>query len=113
MALFTYTLPGTTDGITAVLYVDPDCTVPATLTALNGAPIPGSIVSAGQDGISFQSASGVLYRAGEDGVTSRLDPELNFDAPGTVTGSKGANAALASLITQLIAIGLPLVDQTS
>jgi len=113
MANYTYTLPGSTDGFTAVLYVDPACTVPATVTALNGAPIPDSVVVAGRDGASFQSASSPLYTPAADGTATVLNPALNFATPSAVTGAKGANAALGSLITALIAVGIPITDQTT
>ena len=113
MTAFTYSLPGSTDGLTAVLYVDPACTVPAAVTQLNGAPIPDSVVVAGRDGASFQSVSSPLYTPAPDGAVAVLSPALNFAAPSAVTGAKGSNAALASLIAALIAVGVPITDQTT
>ena len=115
MSLYTYTLPGSVDPVTSVMYVDPACSVVASLTELDGAPIPDSVVTVGSDGASFQSPANVLYTQAADGSSTQLTPQLDYANPTAVTGSRSAATAtvLENLIQALITAGVPITDQTT
>jgi hypothetical protein len=99
-----------------IVYTDPACTNMALITDLNGSPLPGSQIVVSNDGFwpLFKCAISPVYLpVGGTGDIITLYPS-DSDVPAQiVTGSKGGNVALASLITALIAAGVPIVDQTS
>jgi hypothetical protein len=87
----------------------------ATITTVAGAPVPGSRINVGLDGLmpEFLGPAGVtvLYGKTAAGVVFVLHPQLAVN-PATVTGSKGSNAALTSLMAALNAAGI-VVDATT
>lgn len=115
MTLFTYSLPGGTDPVSSVIYVDQACTVPAAITELNGAPIPDSVVTVGPEGASFQSAASPVFSQGADGSSVQLTPQLDYANPTAVTGSRSTQTAavLESLIQAVIMAGVPITDATT
>ena len=117
MTVFTYSKPvshGEPSGV--VIFSDKACRIPAAVNnATTGAPLPGSKLDKDPAGEwpQFTSTAAPVYVRGGNGTVVTISPQLSFGNPLTVTGSKGGNAALASLITQLIAAGVPIVDSTS
>lgn len=99
-------------GQSFTVYADPACQVKASLFDLNGHPLPGSQATVVGGLIQpFQSTLTVLYARDMAGQIEALYPHAAATKP-TVTGSKGANAALTSLVQALAAVGL-IVDQTT
>lgn len=100
----------------AVLYADPACTALADVQYIGGAPIPGSKIDADATGSLplFLGPSGatVVYTRTPSGQVETLYPNVSGAASVNVTGSKGANAALTSLIAALVAQGL-ITDSTT
>jgi hypothetical protein len=98
-----------------VVFTDPACRVPASISAPGGGPLPGSKVDIGPDGRIplFQGPPGAtaLYCRDANGIVVALYPHPSASAT-AVTGSKGGNSALASLIAALAAEGL-IIDQTT
>lgn len=96
------------------IYADPACTQRATITTLAGVPIPNSKIDTGRDGLraQFICALPVVYVRNSGAVTP-LYPDIASSTSVAVTGSKGGNAALTSLIAALIAAGVPITDSTS
>lgn len=97
----------------AIIYSDAACTVKATLIADNGSPINNSQIVADERGLwpVFTCSSPRVYFRANDGTIHTLYPSSPTKIP-TVTGSSGANAALASLLTALAAQGI-IVDSSS
>lgn len=83
-------------------------------STVNGAPLPGSKIDKWDNGDwpAFTSTLTPLYYKAGNGTVSTLYPVLGSTTV-NVTGSKGANAALTSLIAALIAAGVPINDQTT
>lgn len=99
-------------GPSFIAFSDPTCRSKAAVFDLFGHPLPGSQVSAPGGVISqFLSAATVLYARDTAGQVETLYPHVAATQP-IVTGSKGANAALTSLVQALAAVGL-IVDQTT
>lgn len=99
-------------GQSFVAYVDPACRVKASLFDLNGHPLPGAQATVVGGVIQpFQAAPSVLYARDTAGQIEALYAHAAATKP-TVTGAKGANAALTSLVQALAALGL-IVDQTT
>ena len=100
-----------------IIYTDAACTQKATILTPAGVPIPNSHIVA-VEGLRpfFTCATNtVLYVKTDGGNVETLYPT---DDPSTatavaVTGSKGSNAALTSLIAALIAVGVPITDSTT
>ena len=100
-----------------IVHTDAACTQKATILTPDGVPIPNSHLVA-VDGLRpyFTCATNtVLYVRTASGNVETLYPT---DDPSTaaavaVTGSKGSNAALTSLIAALIAVGVPITDSTT
>jgi len=117
MTVYTYSKPvshGEPSGV--VIYADKLGRIPAPVNNFTtGAPLPGSKLDKDASGEwpQFTSLIAPVYVRGGNGTVVSISPQLSFAAPLTVTGAKGGNAALASLITQLIAAGIPIVDSTS
>jgi hypothetical protein len=105
--------PARTSSIT--VFTDPACRVLAQVVTQAGAALPGSKVNIGPDERIplFQGPPGatVLYCRDANGNILALYPHAPASAT-AVTGSKGGNAALASLISALAAEGL-VIDQTT
>jgi hypothetical protein len=93
-------------------YLDPKCQQAATVFTRSGSVTPGNTVAL-VDGILplFQANATVLYYRDGQGNVDAVYPHPNA-TPSTVTGSKGANAALTSLMTTLAGLGI-VVDGTS
>jgi hypothetical protein len=103
-------------GLHETIYTDPKCQQSkAAITDLNGIPIPQSRVMRDPSGLmsQFIYAGTVCYSRGENGNIRALYPDIGSQLPITVTGSKGANAALTSLIAALVSLGIPIVDGTT
>jgi hypothetical protein len=116
MTVYTYSKPvshGEPSGV--VVFSDKLCRFPAPVFSAAGVPLPGSKLDKDASGEwpQFTSTVAPVYVRGGNGTVVSISPQLSFAAPLTVTGSKAGNAALASLITQLIAAGIPIVDSTS
>jgi hypothetical protein len=96
------------------VFADSGLTVPATVTDTSGNVYPDGHVPLGPDGQwpLFQSAASVLYTPAPDGVITTLYPTINPANPPAITGSRGANAALANLLMALAAGGI-IVDNTT
>lgn len=109
----TRTPPAHTSGIT--VYADSACRQVAAITTLTGVPIPGARIDVGTDELlpEFLGPAGatVLYSRTAAGTPFIMHPQTAANPP-TVTGSKGGNAALASLMTALAAAGI-VVDGTT
>jgi hypothetical protein len=107
------TPPPRTTGVT--LYTDAACRALADLLTPAGTPMPGGKVDVGADGLLplFQGPNGaaVLYARTPTGAVTTLHPTPTAP-PAVVTGSKGSNAALGSLIGVLAGEGL-VVDQST
>lgn len=100
----------------AALFTNMTLTARATIAdALTGRTIPGAQLDLGPDGLwpLFTSPSTVLYYRNANGQTVSMVPAVGAASPVTVTGAKGSNAALGSLVAALIAVGIPIVDGTS
>lgn len=94
------------------VFLDLACTQLAAINSATGAALPKSIAPVqGQRVQPFQSAASILYIRDSTGQTIPLYPSVNRTVP-TVSGSKGANAALTSLIQALAAEGI-IVDTTT
>jgi hypothetical protein len=94
------------------VYTDPRCTVKAPVFDTSGRPIPASqITVTGKQIPQFQSTATVLYARDTAGIVETLYPHPFASSP-AVTGAKGGNAALTSLIAALAAQGI-ITDQTS
>lgn len=101
---------GITGGVK--LFLDFNLTQRASLFDLNGKPLPGNVLNiTGATMPEFQSSASVLYVANAAGETIAIAPHAQRTAV-VVTGSKGANAALTSLMAALVQLGL-VVDTTS
>jgi hypothetical protein len=112
MNVFPLNTDGTAFGEYIQPCVDPAATIPAAVFDMNGAPIPnGTVVIASQTIPLFQSAASILYVTNTGGYISPIYPAPDATHP-TITGSKGGNAALTSLISALAAQGL-IVDTTT
>lgn len=99
-------------GPSFIVFSDPACRTKAAVFDLFGHPLPGSQVQApGGVVTQFQASATVLYARDTAGQVEALYPHPAATQP-TVTGSKGANAALTSLVQALAALGL-IVDQTT
>jgi hypothetical protein len=107
------TPPPRTTGLT--LYTDAACRAAAALLTQGGAPIPGSKVDVGADGLLplFQGPDGytVLYARTPTGAVTLLHPAPTAALP-VVSGSKGSNAALGSLLAALAGEGVVLDQST-
>ena len=94
------------------VFLDPACRNRATVLSPTGAPLPGNEVTVtGETVPLFQAAAAVVYMRDATGQAVALYPHPTANPP-TVTGSKGSNAALTSLMQALAGLGL-VVDQTS
>jgi len=104
------------------VFVDTKFQTRANVLDTNGNPLPGNQVNVPPSGIvpNFQitatvtagvTSPGVVYLQGDDGNPIPLYPNAHTTTP-TVTGSKGANAALTSLMSALAQLGI-VVDSTS
>jgi len=97
------------------VYVDQTCRTPANILTQNGAPVPGSKLDLGTDGQLplFQGPDTitVLWAKAGYGTPFSLHPAATVSLP-IVTGAKGGNAALTSLLAALAVEGV-IVDQTS
>jgi len=109
MNVFATALPDkATKGLSgATMYADPACSVKAVLTDLNGRTLSGSVATI-QDGsfAQFQATQAVLYFRAASGVIYPVYPEAHAGVLPVVTGSKGANAALTSLLAALASAGI-------
>lgn len=115
MTLLSYSKPRLdNDPGSLTVYADAACTVPLQIT-VNGSAAPDGLLQPNPDGSwpVFQTSASPVYVLSSDNTPTMLTPELSYSAPGAVTGAKAGNAALASLIGALIAIGVPLTDQTT
>ena len=95
------------------VYTDPACRNQAPIFDGNGAQLRNNapILVTGRIA-PFQSTASVLYIRYGVGNVITLYPAIVNKTPPTVTGSKGGNAALASLVGALAAAGV-IVDTTS
>lgn len=109
----TRTPPARTSGIT--VFTDQACTRVASITSLTGVPYPNGRIDVGSDDLlpEFIGPAGatVLYAKTAGGVPFVMHPAPITTVP-TVTGAKGGNAALTSLMTALAASGI-VVDATT
>lgn len=97
------------------VWIDPKALNPATVFDATGAPLPGNRLPVDNDGriLPFQAAPAVLYIKTASRKIVALYPSVpTVGTAPTVTGSKGANAALTSLMTTLAALGI-VVDGTT
>lgn len=103
---------GVTGGNVKV-YVDSAFSQRASLFDINGVPIANNTLNIPNSGTlpEFQATQSILYLRLNDNTPLALLPSSQRTAS-TVTGAKGGNAALTSLIAALVAQGL-IVDQTS
>jgi hypothetical protein len=115
MTVYTFQKPalhGDPSGIT--LCSDKLLRSPAPVFNTTGAPLPGSKLDRWDNGDWPQFTSTITplyYRAG-NGTVSTLTPVIGSSVV-AVTGAKGGNAALASLIAALVQAGVPINDQTT
>lgn len=95
------------------LFIDAGLTQRASLFDVNGKPLPGNALNIPYSGVLpvFQSTASLLYLRAPSGEIMELYPSAQKTAP-VVTGSKGANAALTSLMAALSSLGL-VVDSTT
>lgn len=94
------------------LFTDAKLAQRAQLYDLNGVPLVANVIYVRDRRLpEFQAAAGLLYGRAEDGTVVALAPMAQRVQP-IVTGSKGANAALTSLMAALSQLGI-VVDQTS
>lgn len=94
------------------LYTDAKMTQRASLFDLTGRPLPGNMLNVTGAFIpEFQASNSVLYLRAASGDVVQLFANDKRTAP-TVTGAKGGNAALTSLMAALVQLGI-VVDQTS
>lgn len=99
-------------GPSFIVYSDPNCTQRAAVYNMKGQPLPGSqVTSTGRQYQQFQCTATVLYTRDLSGYVETIYPHPFASSP-VVTGSKGSNAALTSLIAALAAQGL-ITDQTT
>lgn len=107
------TAPATATAVT--VYTDAACSLPANILDATNRVIPGGKVDIAPDGRLplFYGPDGVsvLYARAPYGVVTTLHPETIGAAP-TVTGAKGGNAALTSLLGALSAAGV-VTDATT
>jgi hypothetical protein len=107
------TAPGHATAVT--VYNDAACTTPANILDVTNRVIPGAKVDVSPDGrlplFYGPDAVSVLYARAPYGVVTTLHPETVGAAP-TISGAKGGNAALTSLIGALSAAGV-VTDATS
>lgn len=100
----------------AVIYADPACKVLADIQQPAGRPIPGSKIDVDQTGNLPQflgpDTAQVVYTRTLAGQVVPLYPVVNGSVAVNVSGAKGSNAALGSLIAALVAQGL-ITDSTS
>lgn len=96
------------------IFADAACTQKASITTVAGIPIPNSKIDTGRDGLrpQFVSTLPVVYVRNAGFVTA-LYPDIASTAAVVVTGAKGGNAALTSLIAALVAVGIPITDSTT
>ena len=97
-----------------MIFTDPGCTEPALIIdVVSGDPLPGSQVTVRADGVIplFTCAAPTVFTT-YNGITQQLYPNIAAGAPLTVTGSKSSGAAFTSLVAQLVAAGIPIVDAT-
>lgn len=117
MTTYTYTPGYRVAGVTSVLvFTDTLLSIPATISDATGLGYPTNQLPLLDDGEipAFQCTSAPVYFGDpESGQPVTLSPTETYSAPVPITGSKGANAALASLIAGLIQCGVPIVDQTT
>lgn len=94
------------------LYADSKLTQRASLFDLNGRPLQGNVLNVtGAFMPEFQAPNSVLYLRASGGDVVELFASGPRTAP-IVTGAKGGNAALTSLVSALAQLGI-VVDQTS
>ena len=115
MALNFFPLDDASIGIDGAIpiFVDSGCTIRATLYDTNGAVLRGNSLFVGSSDRlpTFQANATVVYTRDAGGRVVTIYPHPAKNSP-IITGSKGANAALTSLITALANEGL-IVDQTT
>jgi hypothetical protein len=107
--------PGLAGGIPIWLDATAKLQRAAVFSATTGVPLPGNVVIVPSSGVipPFGCAAPVVYIVAPSFDIIALAPSGQRTAP-IVTGSKGANAALTSLMAALGQSGLGLVtDQTS
>lgn len=106
--------PSPTFGVSGglALFTDSRLTLRATVYDLNGRPLPGNVVNVTGALIpEFQSASGILFFRAGSGEVAALSASGQRSGV-VVSGAKGGNAALTSLIAALAQLGI-VVDQTT
>jgi hypothetical protein len=107
------TPPPGTSGIT--VFTDASCHTVAGLLTTAGLPVPGGKIDVGPDGLLpfFRGPDGatILYTRTPTGAVTALHPAPTAALP-VVAGSKGANAALGSLLGALAGEGV-VVDQST
>lgn len=115
MATYTYAPAGQFGATGYFLFTDKGLANPATLLDANGNPLPSNQVNLNGDGTwpTVQSTASPLWFVDEEGTKIQINPGLGYGAPVAVTGAKGSNAALGSLIAALISVGVPITDQTT
>jgi hypothetical protein len=101
----------------ATIYLDAGLTRRAPITDANGNTIASAQIAADDDHLwpIFQSAASVVYyrNANTGKVETMRSAGIAAGTTISITGSRGGNAALASLIAGLIAAGVPITDNTS
>ena len=103
---------GTNFGSHIQFFTDAKCTQLASLTDMNGVPLPKAQVQVLNGVIqSFQSSATILYCRNNSGNIVSFYPHI-ARTMASVSGSKGGNAALSSLMSALSGQGL-VSDATS
>jgi hypothetical protein len=100
----------------AIVCSDPLAAVPVPVFDLFGNTIPASQIAPNQDGLwpLFTCAVQPVYVQVPTGEVLQMSATDNRnEAALVVTGSRGGNTALASLISALVAANFPISDQTT